>query len=241
MMLGGISDLWQREIMGIGPTGRDKGKGGKFLLLPPDYDGAAPDGYMAAKSQTYGVVFGVRGFQSAGETAAGGRADEDDAGSILSRKRPARQPTSSSTARVRRSTRSSADSGQYFDDLAWMIEREPQDRIPSHERFQLAAIGIEKGKPFTPDAARRHSSTRRHGSRRRSRARTASHSDDPGAARLSRSQVGVGVHRRLRRLGLAGLRQHRPSRRLRLHRDRHVAGDGRETRRHRIAVSLDAA
>ena len=27
--------------------------------------------------------------------------------------------------------------------------------IPSHERFQLASIGIEKGKPFEPDAARK--------------------------------------------------------------------------------------
>ncbi len=68
-LLGGLSDLWQREIMGIGPIGRDHGKGGKFLLLPPDHDGAVPDGYMAAKSQTYGVVCGVRGFQSAGGTA----------------------------------------------------------------------------------------------------------------------------------------------------------------------------
>jgi hypothetical protein len=33
MMPGGFSDLWQREIMGIGPTGRDEGNGGKFLLL----------------------------------------------------------------------------------------------------------------------------------------------------------------------------------------------------------------
>ena len=69
-LLGGISDLWQREIMGIGATGRDKGKGGKFLLLPPDHDGAVPDGYRAAKSQTYSVVFGVRGFQSGGGPAA---------------------------------------------------------------------------------------------------------------------------------------------------------------------------
>lgn len=36
-----------------------------------------------------------------------------------------------------------------------MIEREPHDAIPSHERFQLAAIGIEKSKPFTPDATRK--------------------------------------------------------------------------------------
>jgi hypothetical protein len=48
-----------------------------------------------------------------------------------------------------------SDDGSFFDDLAWMIEREPQEVIPSHERFQLAAIGIEKGKPFQPDPARR--------------------------------------------------------------------------------------
>ena len=30
--------LWQREIIGVGATGRDKGKGGKFLLLPPDHE-----------------------------------------------------------------------------------------------------------------------------------------------------------------------------------------------------------
>ena len=67
MMLGGISDLWQREIMGIGPTGVDKGKGGKFLLLPPDHDGQVPDGYLVGKASTYGVVFGVRGFQVDGK------------------------------------------------------------------------------------------------------------------------------------------------------------------------------
>jgi hypothetical protein len=48
-----------------------------------------------------------------------------------------------------------SDSGQFFDDLAWMIDYEPHEIIPSHERFQLAAIGIEKGKPFKPNAERR--------------------------------------------------------------------------------------
>jgi hypothetical protein len=53
MLLGGISELWQRELLGIGPTGHDKGKGGKFLLLPPDHSGPIPDGYMSAKSHTF--------------------------------------------------------------------------------------------------------------------------------------------------------------------------------------------
>ena len=154
MLLGGISDLWQREIMGIGPTGRDQGKGGKFLLLPPDHDGAVPDGYMSAKSQTYGVVFGVRGFQSAGGTA--------QAVSLMKTTRvyPLSQAANPpATTFVNGSHKEIdtifSDTGQYFADLAWMIDREPHETIPSHERFQLAAIGIEKGKPFTPDAARK--------------------------------------------------------------------------------------
>ena len=152
-LLGGMSDLWQREIMGIGPTGRDQGKGGKFLLLPPDHGDAIPDGYMAATSRTYGVVFGVRGFQSAGGTAA--------AVALMKTTRiyplaDASRPPA--TAFVNGSHQEIdtifADSGQYFDDLAWLIEREPRDVIPSHERFQLASIGIEKGQPLTTDAGR---------------------------------------------------------------------------------------
>ena len=61
-LLGGFSNMWQQSLIGLGPTRADKGKGGKFLLLPPDYEGKAPAGYLSAKSPTYGVWFGVRGF-----------------------------------------------------------------------------------------------------------------------------------------------------------------------------------
>ncbi len=66
-LLGGCADLWQREILGIGPTGADKAKGGRFLLLPPGFEGAVPDGYLVGRSSTFGVVFGVRGFQVDGK------------------------------------------------------------------------------------------------------------------------------------------------------------------------------
>ena len=68
MLLGGISDLWQREVMGIGPTGRDKGKGGKFLLLPPDHDGAVPDGYIV--SEIADLWCGVRRARLSSRAAA---------------------------------------------------------------------------------------------------------------------------------------------------------------------------
>ena len=155
MLLGGMSDLWQREIMGIGPTGADKGKGGKFLLLPPDHDGPVPDGYMAAKAGTYAVVFGVRGFQEQG----GGT---DKAVGLMKTTRiyplsQAAKPPATVFVNASRKEVDTlfADTGQYFADLAWMIDREPHDAIPSHERFQLAAIGIEKGKAFNPNPKRK--------------------------------------------------------------------------------------
>lgn len=154
MLLGGISDLWQREVIGIGPTGHDKGKGGKFLLLPPDYDGPVPDGYMSEKSSTYGLVFGVRGFQ--GPDGPGNAVSLIKNTRVYPLSKAANPP---STTFVNGSHRQVLtvfpDTGRYFDELAAMIEREPHDVIPSHERFQLAAIGIEKGKPFALDGGQR--------------------------------------------------------------------------------------
>ena len=37
----------------VGPAGVDKGKGGKYLILPPGYKGEVPDGYISLPSQTY--------------------------------------------------------------------------------------------------------------------------------------------------------------------------------------------
>jgi hypothetical protein len=47
------------------------------------------------------------------------------------------------------------DDFRYFEDLAWIVDREPQDRFSPPERFQLASIGIEKGRPFQPSPERR--------------------------------------------------------------------------------------
>src|SRR5215470_1210382 len=50
MVLGPIDDAWFRWVTDIGITGPDKGKGGKYLLLPPGYKGQIPDGYFVAHS-----------------------------------------------------------------------------------------------------------------------------------------------------------------------------------------------
>ena len=58
----------QRYVADIGPLGPDKGKGGKFLILPPGYKGSAPKGYFVVRSPTYSVTFAMRGFQADGKT-----------------------------------------------------------------------------------------------------------------------------------------------------------------------------
>src|SRR5579862_5737324 len=43
---GSIDDCWQTAIEDVGPAGMDKGKGGKYLILPPGYKEQATSGYI---------------------------------------------------------------------------------------------------------------------------------------------------------------------------------------------------
>src|SRR5262245_51055613 len=51
---GNIVTAWQMPLEDAGLLGYDKGKGGKFLVLPPGYKDGAPDGYIPLQSDTYG-------------------------------------------------------------------------------------------------------------------------------------------------------------------------------------------
>ena len=50
---GSVDDGWQTAIEDVGPAGVDKGKGGKYLILPPGYKGKAPKGYIPLPSRTF--------------------------------------------------------------------------------------------------------------------------------------------------------------------------------------------
>jgi hypothetical protein len=52
-IVGSVDDCWQAAIEDVGSAGVDKGKGGKYLILPPDYKEKVPDGYIAMPSDTY--------------------------------------------------------------------------------------------------------------------------------------------------------------------------------------------
>lgn len=51
MVLGMIDDFWFRYVTDIGLVGPDKGKGGKYLLLPPDHKGDVPQGVYRRRVQ----------------------------------------------------------------------------------------------------------------------------------------------------------------------------------------------
>src|SRR5262245_20933617 len=67
-MLGAAMDTLQRFLVDIGPLGPDKGNGGKYLFLPPGYQGDVPAGYFVIKSPTYSVIYFLRGFLVDGKT-----------------------------------------------------------------------------------------------------------------------------------------------------------------------------
>ena len=52
-VMGPIDDHNFLFLADVGPTGQDKGKGGKYLILPPGYEGDVPDGYFVVRSPTY--------------------------------------------------------------------------------------------------------------------------------------------------------------------------------------------
>src|SRR5210317_1011875 len=69
-MLGAFNDAWFRYMQDIGPAGPDKGKGGKYLVLPPDYEGDIPEGYFVVQSKTYNVWVFMRASIANGLDAA---------------------------------------------------------------------------------------------------------------------------------------------------------------------------
>jgi hypothetical protein len=53
-------DAWQLPLTDVGVVGEDQGKGGKYLLLPPDHQGDVPPGYIAVPMKTYNGFVGLR-------------------------------------------------------------------------------------------------------------------------------------------------------------------------------------
>jgi hypothetical protein len=147
---GVIDDFWQRPVVEVGPFGPDNGKGGKFLLLPPNYDGPVPDGYFSARSKTNQTMFIGRAFVKDGDVQSAVKTLEGIKAYPLSK---AGSPSETRVVHAgSRALDSIAPKGfEYWQLLADVLNKE---LVEDRDRFfhaMLKPLGIEKGKPFAPD------------------------------------------------------------------------------------------
>ena len=182
LSLGAFDDMWFRWVVDFGLPGPDRGAGGKYLLVPPGYKGDLPDsGFHVARPRTTKVLLMGRcflensdpkppvelikktlriypyqpgGFGTSIATALDGKVP------LL------RSPNGQldwSFLRPQAGAKFVEGSGMpvntippnnynYFEILNELVQQEPADAMDAEVMGALAAIGIVKGKPFSPDA-----------------------------------------------------------------------------------------
>ena len=150
--LGFVNDFWFRYVADLGNAGPDKGKGGKFLFLPPDFKGDPPDGYFVYKSPTYGNMFITRGFLVDGDPKPGVENIKKHL-RIYPLEKAANPPETKFVIVSGKAFNTiHAMDYSYWEEVNQVVQEEPKGAIDPETLGLLASIGIEKGKPFAPDA-----------------------------------------------------------------------------------------
>jgi hypothetical protein len=155
VIVGSFDVAWQNALADVGPAGEDKGKGGKYLVLPPGSREPVPEGYIPLKSETLrGFVILRSNFRS--------RSDADIRSAVEHGRRVKVYPLGGnpdSTVFVDVYDRPFDSTIPYdvtfFEHLHRFVQAEPwltRDKVMIDV---LKTIGIEKGKPFQPDGRTR--------------------------------------------------------------------------------------
>jgi hypothetical protein len=151
-VLGIIDDHWFNYVTDFGNAGPDKGKGGKFLILPPGYKGKVPSGYHVARSQTYGNWLIWRGFQVDGSPAPAIETTKKTFKiyPLSQAKNPPKMKFINVSGKFH-NTIHRMDYGIY-EEINEVVQAEPSEGQDPELLGLLASIGIKKGQPFKPDA-----------------------------------------------------------------------------------------
>lgn len=151
---GTIMDVWQVPLEDVGPAGVDKGKGGKYLVLPPGYKEKTPDGYIVLPSSSYQGYALLRSILKSGS-------DEDVAAATAYGKRIKLYPLSQAANPPQTVYVDAIDvvfdatipyDERYFQSLNRVVQANPWIERDRAMIDMLKSIGIERGKPFNPDA-----------------------------------------------------------------------------------------
>jgi hypothetical protein len=148
---GTVNDAFFRFVVDMGAPGPDKGKGGKYLILAPDYKGNVPEGYFVARSTSYVNWLILRGFLVDGKPDAAAKSFKENLKVYplaLANNPPAMQFIDGSEKPF---NTIHANNYMFYEELATVIAREPIDFLDPELRGLAASIGIRKDKPFAPD------------------------------------------------------------------------------------------
>jgi len=149
-MLGAFNDAWFRYLADIGPFGEDKGQGGSYLILPPDYEGEIPEGYFVVKSTTYRVFVFMRTSYADGLEAAVQRVEENlKVYPLAEKENPMKMEFVDGSGKAFNTIHTNDFS--FYEHLAEWINEEHVNMLDAETRGLFASIGIEKGKAFAPD------------------------------------------------------------------------------------------
>jgi hypothetical protein len=147
-------DINQRWVADMGLPGPDAGNGGKHLLLGPDYTGAVPDnGYYVHRASSNRQIVGARSLPVGGDVAAAKQRLTTVKVYPLDPDIEWAEPRwLDLTGTVQDTTPLRWEANLEF----WQVLHETIDTEPIfpgyHTHYgELAALGIEKGRPFEPD------------------------------------------------------------------------------------------
>jgi len=169
--LGAIDDYWFRWVIDIGLPGSDRGEGGKYLVLPPGYDGPLPSGFNIARARTSLVIWFARSFLENNDPKPVAEAIRRftkvypyEAGGVgtpiaefLSGKAKLGRVTLPPPTVFHEGTGKAfstipPNDFSYYEMLNEVVQQEPAGSLDPELMGAVAAIGIVKGKPFAPDA-----------------------------------------------------------------------------------------
>lgn len=138
-----VDDFWFRYVGDLGIAGADRGAGGRYVLLPPGYDGPDPDGYFVLRTPTLTNWLVVR--------ALGGV--EDIVKTKVYPLAAAGDPPQMTYLNIADETENTvhANDFSFYEEIDTLIQEEPADALDTERAGQCAAIGIVKGQPFAPD------------------------------------------------------------------------------------------
>ncbi len=169
--VGTINDMWFSWIIDVGGPGPDRGLGGKYLIVGPDYDGPLPEGgYFVAHSKTNRVLYASRAYLKDNDPKPAvanvkenmkiypyvpGSYGTSIAQALEGIVKLAGEPDVPATKFVEASdlafnTIPPSDYG-FFEWINENVQAEPATSYDVELAGQLAAIGIVKGKEFAPD------------------------------------------------------------------------------------------